>query len=127
MGTFVKSNGSRKFYLLVKLLLLIFMSLRVGIPFLCLFFLVPASIQPLDNKIVKKGETFTLFCNASGKPAPSVSWTHVDSGLKHGSKTWVITVNDVSHLGEYRCDASNDYGNETELMTILFEGKCIQC
>jgi len=104
-----------------------FIDLHVGIPFLCLFFLVPASIQPLEDIIVKKGETATLFCNVSGNPAPNVSWTHVSSGLKHDNDTWVITVNDVSHLGKYRCDASNKYGNDSEFMSILFEGKCLQC
>jgi len=85
----------------------------------------PASIQPLEDIIVKKGETATLFCNVSGNPAPNVSWTHVSSGLKHDNDTWVITVNDVSHLGKYRCDASNKYGNDSEFMSILFEGgKC---
>ena len=104
--------------------LLIFKSLHVGMPF-CGFSLVPASIQPLDNKTVKKGDTITLFCNASGKPPPSVSWTYVDRGLKHDNETWVITDIDVNDLGEYRCDASNDYGNDSESMTVFYKGKCI--
>ena len=89
------------------------------------FSLVPASIQPLEPLTVKKGDTINLFCDVSGKPPPLVSWTHVDSGLKHDNETWIITDIDVSELGEYRCDASNIYGNDIESMTVFYKGKCI--
>ena len=93
--------------------------------FFCGFYPVPASIEPLENVIVKKGETITLSCKVSGKPPPSISWTHVSTVLKHYNETWVISDIDVSDLGEYRCDASNIYGYDTESMTILYEGKCM--
>ena len=87
---------------------------------------VPASIVPLEEtKRVTKGGSITLYCNVSGQPLPSVSWTRIDSGLKHNNKTWVISNIGESDLGQYRCNASNEYGNATDTTNVLFAGKCL--
>ena len=92
-----------------------------------LFSLAPASVEPLNNKLVEKGDSFTLFCEVSGLPAPTVVWTQVSTGLAHHNKTWVITDFDVSKLGEYRCDASNMCGNDSDTMFVSLLGKSMQC
>lgn len=81
----------------------------------------------MKNKIVNKGDSFTFFCKVSGKLASSVFWTQVSTGLKHHNETWVVTDIDVSDLGEYRCDATNMCGNDSDTMTVFFEGKNMLC
>ncbi|XP_068686284.1 uncharacterized protein [Montipora foliosa] len=82
----------------------------------------PAVIVPLvDRIIVQKGDYVKLFCNASGTPPPSVMWTHVHTGRKLYSETWLITAIQVGDLGEYRCDANNTYGHATDSVTIELE------
>ena len=77
----------------------------------------------MKNKTnVKKGETVTLYCNVYGTPTPLVSWTHVKTGEKWFSTTKVIADVKVDDLGEYKCEASNPYGNDTESIFIFFSG-----
>ena len=89
------------------------------------FIAVPASIAALEDKTVTKGGTVTLFCHASGNPTPSVSWTQVSTGIKRNDATWVLTDIGDSDLGEYRCDASNKYGNDSKTIKVEYIGKCI--
>ena len=89
-----------------------------------LFSLAPASVEPLNKKLIEKGDSFTLFCKVSGLPAPTVVWTQVSTGLTHHNKTWVITD---FKLGEYRCDASNMCGNDSDTMFVSLLGKSMQC
>ncbi|XP_068734085.1 peroxidasin homolog isoform X2 [Montipora capricornis] len=85
-------------------------------------FKVPAFIVPfVDRIIVQKGDDVPLFCNASGTPPLFVMWTHVPTGRKQYSKTWLITAIQVDDLGEYRCDANNNYGHATDSVTIEFK------
>jgi len=89
-------------------------------------FTVPSSIEPLKNETdVGKGGNFTLYCNVSGTPTPHVSWTHVNTGKKWFGKTRVIFDVKVDDLGEYKCEASNRYGNDTKSTFIFFPGKCL--
>ena len=81
--------------------------------------------MPFKNETVKKGETVTLFCNVSGTPTPSVHWTHVRTGKKRHNKTWVITDIKVDYLGQYKCEASNTFGNDSKSTFVYFEGKWV--
>ena len=88
-------------------------------------FVVPSAIEPLRNQTdINKGGNFTLYCDASGTPPPDVSWTHVSTGRKWFSKTVVILDVKEGDLGEYKCEASNRDGNDTERTFIYFPGKC---
>ena len=78
--------------------------------------------MPLEDKTVNKGDFVTLFCNASGLPAPTVVWTRVSTGSKWNNETWIITNIDINKLGDYRCDASNKYGNARDTVSIWFPG-----
>ena len=88
-----------------------------------LFLPVPASIGPLNDLTVAKGQTISLFCNVSGQPAPNVSWTHVNTRREFSDATWNITITDERNLGDYRCDASNMYGNASITISVVFPGK----
>ena len=78
--------------------------------------------MPLEDITVNKGGSVTLFCNASGLPAPTVVWTQVSTGDKRNNETWIIRDIDIKKLGEYRCDANNMYGNDSDAMNIWFPG-----
>ena len=82
------------------------------------------SIVPLKNMTVVNGETVSLFCDASGRPEPLVSWTQVSTGNKQFNKTWRITDFRERDIGEYRCDASNVYGEDSKSTFISLQGKC---
>ena len=91
-----------------------------------LYFLVPSSIVQLKNMTVVKGKTVTLLCDVSGRPEPSISWTHVRTGKKQLNKTWILTDFQQSDIGEYRCDASNIFGNDSKstFISLHVVGKC---
>ena len=74
---------------------------------------------------MQKGDNVTLYCDVSGAPTPHVSWTHVSTGNKWFSKTVVILDVKVEDLGEYKCEASNPYGNDSRSTFIYFPGKCV--
>lgn len=92
--------------------------------FCCSTLLVAASILPLKNLTVVKGTTVNLLCDVSGRPEPSVSWTQVSTGKKQFNKTWILTDFRQSDIGEYRCDASNAYGKDSQSTFIDLQGKC---
>ncbi|CAH3184285.1 unnamed protein product [Porites lobata] len=80
----------------------------------------PPSIEPLEErKVVIRGESLTLFCNVSGKPAPVVFWTHVESNDKLSNSKWEIKFATERDVGRYRCNATNIYGHASDTIEIL--------
>ena len=69
-----------------------------------------------ENQDVCEGSSVTLKCNATGKPAPNITWTRVwengtDSGeLPAMDGFYVINKTSRSSNGTYRCTASNGVG-----------------
>ncbi|XP_031550767.1 neurotrimin-like, partial [Actinia tenebrosa] len=66
-----------------------------------------------------QGDSITLRCNASGYPAPRVTWTHMDTNrtIANSSVTsFNITGNGSG--GKYCCHVSNGFGNETNCTSI---------
>ncbi|RMX54502.1 hypothetical protein pdam_00019992 [Pocillopora damicornis] len=56
----------------------------------------------------KERKNVTLYCNATGKPAPRLSWIRERDGkIVASGNTLVILSADRSHRGEYRCVADN--------------------
>ena len=59
------------------------------------------------NVTLLEGENVTLSCNASGHPAPNVSWYKVGGSLvAHGEK-YTLTNVKRGHEGFYRCVVDN--------------------
>ena len=63
-----------------------------------------------------------LFCNASGNPVPTITWTRNGSVLTNsvprisfGAESKELTITSINRAdsGEYRCVANNSEGNAT--------------
>ncbi|XP_022802711.1 hemicentin-2-like [Stylophora pistillata] len=84
-----------------------------------------------DSQIVTEGSGLVLFCNATGKPAPNITWTRVlevgtDSQELFVGNPWIIVNISRTSTGTYRCTADNGIGspvNHTISMKVLFPPK----
>ena len=77
----------------------------------------PAFTERPQNKTKTEGENVTLSCNATGNPAPSISWTKDRSAvnflkisLSSDNKQLTITNVNRDDSGDYRCVANNSIG-----------------
>ncbi|XP_020600917.1 peroxidasin homolog [Orbicella faveolata] len=72
--------------------------------------------SPSGDQTLNEGSNLTLFCDATGKPTPNVTWTRV---LKNGSdgdvvffgNPWFIVNISRTATGTYRCTTYNGIGN----------------
>ena len=72
------------------------------------------TVYPISTTVVK-GNSITLYCNASGKPSPTVTWARVavqNQVLPHRES---LTVNvgkpeSLDNIIRYQCTASNGVG-----------------
>ena len=73
----------------------------------------------------------TFSCNATGNPAPTISWTKDGSPVSNNSRIGLsgdnkqLTIRYVSRTdsGEYQCVADNSLGNDTSNAATL-DVKC---
>ncbi|XP_020602478.1 hemicentin-2-like [Orbicella faveolata] len=94
--------------------------------------LVESSI-PSDsgNQTIIEGSNVTLFCNASGKPGPNVTWTMEngnDGGEVSFENPWVIKNVSRNDIGTYRCTANNGVGNPVSrilYVNVTFPAKIV--
>ena len=63
--------------------------------------------RPVDQ-VVWVGESVTLFCNATGNPAPNISYTALgENGTVGNDKTLVINSSSMAYVKTYTCTADN--------------------
>ena len=78
----------------------------------------PAFATHPQSQTVREGDNVTLFCNATGNPEPSISWTidgltvniTVHFRISFTSDDKELTVKNVNRTDshhQYRCQASN--------------------
>ena len=91
----------------------------------------PEFVQLLRSALTSKGGEAVLRCKVKGEPRPTIQWTKQGKPLELSSRitseyledgSIVLTIRDAvdSDAGEYRCEASNDYGSAwTEAPVIL--------
>ena len=70
-----------------------------------------------NNQVACEGSLVTLFCNATGKPTPNITWTKVeDNGTDSApllplvDGKYVLSNIQRSANGTYRCTADNGAG-----------------
>ena len=89
----------------------------------------PTITSSSNNKTVNEGSDLALFCSATGKPAPNITWTRV---LEDGTSSKVLFVESPwitknvrrNFTGQYRCTADNGIGgqvNRTIYVDVLCE------
>ena len=76
----------------------------------------------------------SFSCNATGDPAPAISWTKDgslisssgDSRISFGEDNKKLTITNVSRddSGQYRCVANNSVGNETTSDAATLDVQC---
>ena len=76
----------------------------------------------------------TFSCNATGNPAPTISWTKGgslintsgDSRISFGADNKKLTIINVSSAdsGQYRCVANNGVGNDTTSDAAFLDVQC---
>lgn len=81
-------------------------------------FTAPSSITEItQDKNITEGYNVTLSCYVSRVPSPTVSWIK-PSGQRHNGQMLEFTHINRTQTGEYKCEASNECGNATEVTNI---------
>ena len=78
---------------------------------------VPSNIKAIQGQNVTEGDNLTLVCAASGMPQPKVYWIKPNGQSVAGNVLKIVNIN-RSEDGKYKCEASNECGNATEMATI---------
>ena len=80
-------------------------------------------VHPVNTTVNETG-TVNLFCNATGIPAPHITWTKVGSKKKYSeNESLVIDGVDKKDSGMYMCRASNEAGNTTAKVFVNVQCK----
>ena len=76
-------------------------------------------MEQTENKIVKtEGDNVEVYCNVTGIPDPTVTWTKVKSGELIEGTLLNITNITRAQAEEYWCIANNTCGNESTVVDI---------
>ena len=85
-------------------------------------FAVPPSIHKgPSNKTVNESSDLELFCNATGNPLPSITWSKRSDPSVNLESDEVLKVKNVSknNSGVYQCMASNGIGRDVLVSWIV--------
>ena len=94
------------------------------------FLSAPSRITSSPNgQTVTEGSNLDLYCYATGKPAPNITWTRVlgdgtNSKVLSVGSSWRIVNIRRNFTGQYRCTADNGIGgpvNHNFLVNVLCE------
>ncbi|CAL2029366.1 unnamed protein product [Caenorhabditis brenneri] len=89
----------------------------------------PDFLQPVKPAVVTVGETAVLEGKISGKPKPTVKWYKNGEELKpcdrikienldDGTQRLTVTKAELNDMDEYRCEASNEFGDVWSDVTL---------
>ena len=101
-------------------MLLAYLSIHFRNNFFFFFIDQPEIITHPKNVTIEERLPMTLFCNATGNPPPTLSWTKDGSPLNDtqgitfsgDNETLSIASINRSESGNYRCVARNGRGND---------------
>ena len=71
-----------------------------------------------SSNIVLEGDAYTLGCEATGDPMPTVTWIKVSNNQSTHGNILEFTSIDRNDAGDYKCEASNRCGMEAKTETI---------
>ena len=104
--------------------------------FCCVCSEQPSIITHPIGVTIREGQNMTLFCNASGNPVPTISWTihghpvntshNPRISFSDDKKQLIITNVSRTDSGEYQCVARNRVGNDTSNASIV-DVQCKSC
>ncbi|EYB87861.1 hypothetical protein Y032_0256g374 [Ancylostoma ceylanicum] len=94
----------------------------------------PDFVMPVRPVVVGEGETAVLEGKVSGKPKPTVKWYKngelltasekvVMESLDDGTQRLTVKGTTVDDTDEYRCEASNEYGDVWSDVTLTVKAK----
>ena len=90
---------------------------------LCLhrYFSVPVTIKPFTGNItINETNPIDLKCEASGYPAPTVTWNK-DGRQIHSGSVFLIERSSRNHSGVYVCIATNVVGKaEIDILVSVY-------
>ena len=83
-------------------------------------FLEPASVVRIVNSsdTLIEGNSFNVFCNASGDPKLVVFWIKEDTNRRINGSVLNFTSINRNDSGTYRCEAKNDCGSDSRVEII---------
>ena len=89
----------------------------------------PRITSSRGKQTVNEGSDLALFCNATGRPIPTITWTRVledgtSSKLQFVGSPWGTKKIRRNFTGQYRCTADNGIGssvNHTIFVNVLCE------
>ena len=71
-----------------------------------------------SSNIVLEGDAYTLGCEVTGVPMPTVIWIKVSNNQSTHGNILEFTSIDRNDAGDYKCEASNRCGMEAKTETI---------
>ena len=102
------------------------------------------TVSPLNDTIIREGNTNTITCEAFGYPPPTVVWNRINGILSdrvsvsdsvsvptgYGNVTRVsvnLTITNASRedTGVYTCSANNSIGSDSSNVTITVQCKFV--
>ena len=76
--------------------------------------------QRPSSKVVVEGENVTLHCNATGNPAPNITWTKDGSStVLYQGETYSIVNIQRQATGDYTCTAWNGVGGKANVTATV--------
>ena len=80
------------------------------------FSVAPSLTNVSHDQTVREESNMQLFCEATGKPEPNITWTRVledgsNDEILHQDPIWDFPNINRTASGTYRCTADNGFGN----------------
>ncbi|KAL4634864.1 vascular cell adhesion protein 1-like [Arapaima gigas] len=86
----------------------------------------PEDIRISEATVVQEGGSFTLTCEADGKPKPEIQWRKLGEGghsVTLGRNGSLVVLEAMpSHAGEYECEMSNAVGRKAASVRVAVQG-----
>ena len=79
--------------------------------FIAFIFPVPVAVKEINGTTATENDNVAVYCDASGFPTPSVTWTPLSVGEAAVGNWLNITSITKAQAGQYRCHANNTCGN----------------